>query len=243
METFRLTWYNPFGHRSIESSFLGQIDQNAFGQSRVDWMSKLVKTTPKQQFSCFYIKLELIEDFCQLWSSLTWDWLPRMIEKPNFDPTIRMGGNQCHCKGYWIPFPTTIHMSKLELKRLKYHENCAGHISSLPKAITLVDHWIFELLRGCLVCVFKQPFSVFKQHFTYFYILFHPHVFSQMFSNNNFQFLNTYTKRTLSVLETNIHTFPLVSRLAQSKVEKAFKWSIKVKTKKRGKRTKLMMPA
>ena len=52
-------------------------------------------------------------------------------------------------------------------------------------------------LRGCLVCVFKQQFSVSKQHFTHFNIFFHPHVFSQMFLNNNFQFLNTHTKRTL----------------------------------------------
>ena len=53
--------------------------------------------------------------------------------------------------------------------------------------------------RGCLVCVFKQLFSVFKQHFTYFNAFFHSHVFSQMFSNNNFQFLNTYTKRALTI--------------------------------------------
>ena len=50
-----------------------------------------------------------------------------------------------------------------------------------------------------MVCNFKQPFSVFKQHFTHFNALFHPHVFLQMFSNNNFQFLNTCTKRALSV--------------------------------------------
>ena len=50
---------------------------------------------------------------------------------------------------------------------------------------------------GCLVCVFKQLCSVFKQHFTHFNALFHPYVFPQMFSNNNFQFLNTYTKRAL----------------------------------------------
>ena len=54
-----------------------------------------------------------------------------------------------------------------------------------------------KLLRGCLVCDFKQSFSVFKQYFTHFNTLFHSHVFSQIFSNNNFQFLNTYTKRTL----------------------------------------------
>ena len=56
----------------------------------------------------------------------------------------------------------------------------------------------FEVLRGCLVCVFKQPFSVFKQHFTHFNTFFHPHVFSQMFLNNKFQFLNIHTKRALS---------------------------------------------
>ena len=48
-----------------------------------------------------------------------------------------------------------------------------------------------------LVCVFEQQFSVFKQYYMYFHTLFHPHAFSQMFSNNNFQFLNTYTKRAL----------------------------------------------
>ena len=34
-----------------------------------------------------------------------------------------------------------------------------------------------EYLGGCLVCVFKQQFSVFKQHFTHLNTLFHPHVF------------------------------------------------------------------
>ena len=53
------------------------------------------------------------------------------------------------------------------------------------------------IVRGCLVGVFKQQFSVFKQYFTHFHTLFHPQVFPQIFSNNNFQFLNTYTKRAL----------------------------------------------
>ena len=38
--------------------------------------------------------------------------------------------------------------------------------------------------RGCVVHHFKQPFSVFKQHYTYFQILFYPHVFPHIFSNN-----------------------------------------------------------
>ena len=54
-------------------------------------------------------------------------------------------------------------------------------------------------LRRCLVSVSKQQFSVFKQHFTYFDILFHPHVFPQKFLNDNFQFLNICTKRALSL--------------------------------------------
>ena len=53
-----------------------------------------------------------------------------------------------------------------------------------------------------MVCVFKQQFLVFKQHYTYFHILFHPHVFSQVFSNNNFQFLIICTKQALNMLNS-----------------------------------------
>ena len=52
-----------------------------------------------------------------------------------------------------------------------------------------------EYLRRCLVCVFKQSFLDFKKHFTHFNTFFHPHLFSQIFSNNNFPFLNAFTKR------------------------------------------------
>ena len=55
----------------------------------------------------------------------------------------------------------------------------------------------FPQIKGCLICIFKQLFSVFKQHFTYFHTFFHLYVFSQIFLNNNFQFLNTYTKQAL----------------------------------------------
>ena len=57
----------------------------------------------------------------------------------------------------------------------------------------------FSIPKGYLVSVFKQPFLIFKQHFTYFNALFHLHVFLQIFLNNNFQFLNIYTKRTLII--------------------------------------------
>ena len=82
--------------------------------------------------------------------------------------------------------------------------------------VSLKHYTCFVKAWGCLVCVFKQLFSVFKQYFTYFHTLFHPHVFSQMFSNNNFQFLNTYTKRVFisRVFETRdiskIYTFETV---------------------------------
>ena len=59
--------------------------------------------------------------------------------------------------------------------------------------IFLKKSWIY---RECLVSVSKQQYLVFNQYFTYFYTFFHLHVFSQKFLNNNFQFLNTCTKRT-----------------------------------------------
>ena len=82
-------------------------------------------------------------------------------------------------------------------------------ISSISSSIKLLGVSIIcEMgkIRGCLVYVFKQQFSVFKQYFTYFNVFFHLHVFSQMFLNNNFQFLNTHTKRVLKcvVRENNV---------------------------------------
>ena len=51
--------------------------------------------------------------------------------------------------------------------------------------IFMANTWVtnrFSTLWACLLLLFKQRFSVFKQYYTYFYTLFHPHVFSQ---NNN----------------------------------------------------------
>ena len=70
-----------------------------------------------------------------------------------------------------------------------------------------LEMWFFTIFGGCLVCNLKQPFSVFKQHFTHFNALFHPHVFPQIFLNNNFQFLNTWTKRALDVLLLNFFRY------------------------------------
>ena len=60
----RLTWRNLFRHLSSRSAILGQIVQNAPGQPWVD--RKSIKIIPIQHFSCFYIKPELLGDFCQL---------------------------------------------------------------------------------------------------------------------------------------------------------------------------------
>ena len=43
-------------------------------------------------------------------------------KNPNFDPAVKMGRNQCHCKDYQLLIPTTIHESKSELERPRYHE-------------------------------------------------------------------------------------------------------------------------
>ena len=53
-------------------------------------------------------------------------------------------------------------------------------------------------IKGCLVRCFEQQFSVFKQHYTYFHIIFHPHVFSKNTNNiTNTTLLNNVTKQSL----------------------------------------------
>ena len=47
-----------------------------------------------------------------------------------------------------------------------------------------------HILRSRLIQQFKQYFSIFKQHYTYFHTLFHPHVFPKN--------TNNVTKRPLS---------------------------------------------
>ena len=54
---------------------------------------------------------------------------------------------------------------------------------------------LYQKTKGCLASVLKQQFFFFFLNnvtciFTHFFI----HVFLYIFSNNNFQFLNTYTK-------------------------------------------------
>ena len=110
-------------------------------------------------------------------------------------------------------------VQKLAINLKYWDHKIALDCSSFKKIILLK---IVGALRGCLVCVFKQSFSVFKQYFMYFHTLFHLYIFSQKFSvfkqyfmyfhtlfhlyifsqkfsNNNFQFLNTYTKRFLNI--------------------------------------------
>ena len=47
----------------------------------------------------------------------------------------------------------------------------------------LIILFVNKRFRGRLLLFFGQQFSVFKQNYTYFHILFHPYVFSQ--NNNN----------------------------------------------------------
>ena len=57
---------------------------------------------------------------------------------------------------------------------------------------------IWRINLGAFGLCFQITISIFKQYFTHYHILFYPHVFSQIFSRNNFQFLNTCTKWTLN---------------------------------------------
>ena len=63
----------------------------------------------------------------------------------NFDPTSKIGWYQRHCKDYRIPFLMAIHGSKLELKRLRYLENCVRRVNLFPKAIMFDPTIIFSI--------------------------------------------------------------------------------------------------
>jgi len=65
--------------------------------------------------------------------------------------------------------------------------------------IIMINSYMIQTLRGCLVHPLKHIFSIFKQHYTYFYTLFHPQVFPHMFSNTCYQFLSTCTKHLLDL--------------------------------------------
>ena len=72
----------------------------------------------------------------------------RICWNPNFDPAIRIGWNQCHCKDYQILIPKTIYGSKSELERPRYHENWVNAL--INASLTFgshnfwSDHWIFK---------------------------------------------------------------------------------------------------
>ena len=118
----------------------------------VDQRSNEVKILTKQHFSWFFTKLERLKDFWPLWPSLT-KFDQRLIlggpKNPNFDPTVRMGWNQCHCKDYQILISTTIHGSKSMLDWSRYHENrdnasINAHLTSKSHNFRS-DRWIFKI--------------------------------------------------------------------------------------------------
>ena len=126
--TYIMVWRNP-KISFPQSAFFSQNDQNVLGQPWVDRRPNNVKIITKQHFSWFYIKPELLGYFYQLWPSLTWSWLPMGLGNPNLDPVVKTGWDQCHCEENQILIPTTIHGSKSELERPRYHENWLTHRS------------------------------------------------------------------------------------------------------------------
>ena len=89
--------------------------------------------------------MEFLNNFDQIWPRVDFGG-PR---NPNFDPAVRMGRNQCHCEDYQVLIPTTIHGSKSELERSRYHENWGNTPIDAP--LTSESHnfwsnrWIFKI--------------------------------------------------------------------------------------------------
>ena len=128
-------WRNPFGHWSTQNAILGQ-NWPKCPWSTLGWPKiKVSQNHPKMTFFMF-----LHQTWATRWFSSTLiKFDPRLTTKgtrnPNFDLTFWMGWDQFHCEDYEIPFLTTIHGSKSELKQLRYPENRATHVSTLPEAI------------------------------------------------------------------------------------------------------------
>ena len=93
-------------------------------------------------------------------------------KNPNFDLIVRTGWNQCHCEDYEILIPMTIHGSKSELERPRYHENrddAPIDTSQTSKSHNFwFDCWIFrfhtfselviqDLARGIHIHTFWGP--------------------------------------------------------------------------------------
>ena len=92
----------------------------------------------------------------------------------------------------------------LPRKRVKSTQTPFFYMKKIYLYVGPTDHMIclgkdeMWLLRLYLVCQFKHMFSIFKQHYNYFYTFFHSHVFLYIFSNNKTHVLSTCTKHPLS---------------------------------------------
>ena len=84
--------------------------------------------------------------------------------------------------------------------------NCVDHKLKRPTVLDLlVNNFCIHECIGGVWFVFLNNYFQFKQYFMHFNVLFYPHIFSQIFSNNNFQFLNTCTKRAHNI-HTDLHS-------------------------------------
>ena len=70
------------------------------------------------------------------------------------------------------------------LKKIKNYFKTCYQSGPLNWALRLLLRMGDALISwGCLVGEFKQQFLVFKQHYTYFHLLFHRHIFSKNTNN------------------------------------------------------------
>ena len=108
--------------------------------------------------------LEIFSNFDQIWLGLNWSWLLVGPRNLNFYLAIRISWNQFHWEDNQIIIPTTIHGSKLKLKRLRYWENYEKRISTLPKIITFDPIFVFLISltfwsqnqKGLQMCIWSQ---------------------------------------------------------------------------------------
>ena len=144
MRTSRMTWHNQFGHWSTQSTFQlkwPKCPRSTLGLTKDQTRSKLPHNKIFHSFTSN-------PSFSEIFNNFDLKSIPGGPKNSNFDLTIQMGWNQCHCKDYQILIPTTIHGSKLKLEQLRYHKNRNDALIDAPQTSEShnfwFDHCIFE---------------------------------------------------------------------------------------------------
>ena len=109
--------------------------------STLSWSQRLVKITPKQHFSCFCIKPELLGDFCQIWLEV-----PYGHQKPKFWSDYQKGLRPTSLQRASNSLSNDYSWVKIRVKMVEISWKSCGECQHASQGHNLwSDHWNFNL--------------------------------------------------------------------------------------------------